>query len=528
MYKCAWPSRLFLLVTCTSISMHMSSMLDVVSLGADPATSWLRTTFNGWAWAHGGCFLTQYIHQLAGRVASAPQSCRPFDKPFAPTFTSGVHYSWNVAAEVNQDVLQTLALPDPFIENRSPISTTSPKSILEWTTRCLRPSCQAEDTLTDIALTHPRLAPTGDGGVHSMLVIIGLRVQLKEFFDEGTTRRKLPQSRRVREADTRVRLNTMVRDLDPSAYSFHRQQEAWSRCRWPAPVGVGLSLRSTKQFCQLSNVIVELGGDTRAEWSSSLSTPSCVESEVTRDWGGVGDGSGEQMVSADASVSDCAGTSEVSFWHRFRCKMDWLSRWSWLSCRMHCGSTCCLVARWRLGTKEWTAPQCRWMMCLWDMRYSSACSDWSVWQIVGLTLIFSRKKRILLHKSNITVQLVDNSRIDTVRLEHWLQTSSGDCMNEMRASETISTALVRRSICIDTRSFDTEIWIVSFHEMHVVSDGKSSACWYESTSHSLDSSAAYCPHDWCRHRSIRSRCSLLCPSTLEFSFSCTLSSFHPS
>ena len=70
--------------------MHMSSMLDVVSLGPDPATSWLRTAFNGWEWAHSGCFLTQCIHQLAGRAASAP-SCRPVDEPFAPTFTSGVH-----------------------------------------------------------------------------------------------------------------------------------------------------------------------------------------------------------------------------------------------------------------------------------------------------------------------------------------------------------------------------------------------------------------------------------------------------
>ena len=47
-------------------------------------------------------------------------------------------------------------------------------------------SFQAEDTLTDIALPHPHLAPTGDGAVHSMLVTtIGLRVKLQGFLGEG-------------------------------------------------------------------------------------------------------------------------------------------------------------------------------------------------------------------------------------------------------------------------------------------------------------------------------------------------------
>ena len=53
-------------------------------------------------------------------------------------------------------------------------------------------------------------------------------------------------------------------------------------------------------------------------------------------------------------------------------------------------------------------------------------------------------------------------------------------MNEMRSSETVSTALDRGSAFIDTRAFDTETWLQTIRESTVIFIGDPSIIEYAS------------------------------------------------
>ena len=202
-------------------------------------------------------------------------------------------------------------------------------------------SCQAEDTLTDIAFPHPRLAPTGDGAVHSMLVTsIGLRVQLEGFLDEGAY---------------------PLEQFSSTTWDLKSLQMAGFCC-----LGLSLAIDTTIVSALKRDCGVRRGGKlTRGVATTSIYL-SCLESEVTRDrkvletevvsrWS-------RQTLQFLIALTQ-ANCREAPFPLQGSAKVAWLRRWSQLSSRRHCGSICCLVAHWRYDIKKWTVPHCRWMIC---------------------------------------------------------------------------------------------------------------------------------------------------------------------
>ena len=110
-----------------------------------------------------------------------------------------------------------------------------------------------------------------------------------------------------------MRLNTMVRDLDllPTALIDNRRLE---------DVADGLLLLNGTRLAIDTTIVSALKRDRGVrrgcEHTSGVAIIS-IYPELSGVGGhatlsGVGDGSGEQMVSGDASVSGCIGTSEVT------------------------------------------------------------------------------------------------------------------------------------------------------------------------------------------------------------------------
>ena len=204
-----------------------------------------------------------------------------------------------------------------------------------------------------------------------------------------------------------------------------------------------------------------------------------------------------------------------------------------------------LLTTWYQGVND---PVLSTNALLWHKDHSSACSDWSCWQVVQLTLNFFHEKK------RDPTSYVDHQRAACQRISYrrgasrTLTTDVQCWLYDRRAVERDdSTVLDRGSSYIGTRNFVTEMCLQIFasqlwssSEIRWLSNigvfltsspirlffsrdtnrqwCQESDYWYETKSRSLISSVAYYSHYWYRHQSIRNRYSWLCSSPLEISF----------